>query len=289
MNGKYLKSTFLLAVCMTLAALLVLTTATFAWFTANSRVSASRVETSTAYEDLTLYVKAPSDSAFTGNTCRLEQIAGSTTLRPVSTDDLLSFVYCPQTVSDNAESFARVSDIRDQNLFFLGAVDLRAETAGEGAGGRVAVYLEESEALGALVQKTDEESLLLNAARLGLMLRDHPETARIFYLSDTENDEDDQIRNTVIDGELQPDGIVLHSTSAGRVTAADDPALPLGGFMLPEEGDPGQPLFDLEPYTDYTLDVFFYLEGCDPDCSEAVEYDAADLGLAFYATLAPED
>ncbi|MFQ9547592.1 MAG: hypothetical protein ACLRZ6_06905 [Lachnospiraceae bacterium] len=32
----------------------------------------------------------------------------------------------------------------------------------------------------------------------------------------------------------------------------------------------------------YPVDVYFYLEGCDPDCSDAITHNEADLYLAFY-------
>ena len=34
--------------------------------------------------------------------------------------------------------------------------------------------------------------------------------------------------------------------------------------------------------------MYFYLEGCDPDCSDSVSYDEADLHLAFYGVLSEE-
>jgi hypothetical protein len=35
----------------------------------------------------------------------------------------------------------------------------------------------------------------------------------------------------------------------------------------------------------YAVDIYFYLEGCDPDCSDSVSLDGADLHLAFYGVL----
>ena len=32
----------------------------------------------------------------------------------------------------------------------------------------------------------------------------------------------------------------------------------------------------------YPVDVYFYLEGCDSDCSDAITHNEADLYLAFY-------
>ena len=35
----------------------------------------------------------------------------------------------------------------------------------------------------------------------------------------------------------------------------------------------------------YTVDVYFYLEGCDPDCSDSVSFDQSELYLGFYGVL----
>ena len=48
---------------------------------------------------------------------------------------------------------------------------------------------------------------------------------------------------------------------------------------------PDKPLIYMELGKIYTLDIYFYLEGCDPDCSNSISYDGADLHLAFYGIL----
>lgn len=39
----------------------------------------------------------------------------------------------------------------------------------------------------------------------------------------------------------------------------------------------------------YPVDIYFYLEGCDPDCSDDLSFDIADLHLAFYGVLQQEE
>lgn len=290
MNLKFVKRSALLAILSILAAVAALSAATYAWFTSSRNVATNRIETSTGFSELTLYVKAPSDSAYSGNVCELQFNGGNNMfLLPVSTADLRNFVYCPETASDMAERFVRLTDSSNQDMFCYGAVDMRAELGGDaGSSARVAVYLDQSGESGMLAAKSGEDSLLLNAARLGIAVHGDPDTARIFYLSDEHNEDAQQVLNTVVDGRLQPDGIVLMSDAGGNVTPVSDPALPLSACMLSDGDAPGEPLFYLKPGVDYQIDVFFYLEGCDPDCSDSIEYNAADLGLAFYATLAPE-
>lgn len=290
MQPKFLKRSALLSVISILLALSALSVSTYAWFTANRSVSTSRIEAKTGYAELALYVKAPSDRAFTGNVCELSFTGGSSTaLMPVSTADLQHFVYCPGMVLDKAERFLPVEDISNQTLFCYGTVNMRAEIeGGSGSAARVAVYLDQSAEFGMLAEKSGEDSLLLNAARLGLAIHGEADTAKIFYLSDEKNEDNDQVRNTFVDGQLQTGDIVLKSDGSSKVTPVTDPALPLGACMLSDGSESGQPLFYLKPGVDYVIDVFFYLEGCDPDCSDSISYDAADFGLAFYATLVPE-
>ena len=290
MNSKFLKRSAFLAMLTLLAAVAALSAATYAWFTSSRNVATSRIETSTDHSELALYVKAPSDSAYSGNVCELQFSGGKNmSLLPVSTADLTNFVYCPGTASDKAERFVLLTDHSDQNMFCYGSVDMRAELSGNAVpSARVAVYLDQSDEFGKLAEKAEKDSLLLNAARLGIAVHGEPDTARIFYLSDEQNEDDQQVLNTVVDGQLQPDGIVLMSDDDGNVTPVSDPALPLSACMLSEGNTPGEPLFYLKPGVDYQIDVFFYLEGCDPDCSDSIECNAADFGLAFYATLASE-
>lgn len=289
MNTRFLKVSGILAVFSILVAAAVFSTATYAWFTANRIVSASRIEAITDTMELTLYVKAPSDSTYTGNVCELRFTGGNAlSLTPVSTADLQHFLYCPTTVSGNAARFVPVGDITNQDQFCYGVIDMRAELTGTFSAASVAVYLDESAELGALVEQAGEDSLLLNAARLGIMVGGAPDTAKIFYLSQEQNPEDQQIRNTIVNGQLLEGDMVLKSDAAGNISPVADPAIPLSACMLSDETDPGEPLFYLQPGVDYQIQVFFYLEGCDPDCSDSIAFHAADLALAFYATLVSE-
>ena len=46
------------------------------------------------------------------------------------------------------------------------------------------------------------------------------------------------------------------------------------------------PIVDLTINEIYTLDIYFYLEGCDPDClSDRVGMKDASLNLAFFGVL----
>ena len=51
-------------------------------------------------------------------------------------------------------------------------------------------------------------------------------------------------------------------------------------------GGAKQPIAELTINEIYTLDIYFYLEGCDPDClSDRVGMKDASLNLAFFGVL----
>ena len=39
----------------------------------------------------------------------------------------------------------------------------------------------------------------------------------------------------------------------------------------------------------YTVDIYFYIEGWDADCSYDIEYSTADLQLGFYGVLSQRE
>ena len=93
--------------------------------------------------------------------------------------------------------------------------------------------------------------------------------------------------NTVLNGEQLKPGLVLVEKD-GKVAPSDtDPAALLKEYQYAEDNPSPKPLLTMELGTIYTMDIYFYLEGCDPDCtSEKVGLDQAALNLAFYGLLA---
>ena len=79
----------------------------------------------------------------------------------------------------------------------------------------------------------------------------------------------------------------------GSVQAAEDPSVPVTDYTVTFSSDritfPGKALYTMELNKIYTLDIYFYLEGCDPDCSDSVSFDSANLHLAFYGTVSQKE
>ena len=118
---------------------------------------------------------------------------------------------------------------------------------------------------------------LLTAARLGLRLTDEAgsSTFRILTLSD----ENEGSGNTRLNGEDVAPGNVL-TLSGDTPVAVADPAIPIVAVMAQAARTP---IATMEQDKVYRVDIYFYLEGCDPDCTdEKVGLDRAALQLGFY-------
>ncbi|MGF0018776.1 hypothetical protein [Sporofaciens sp. SGI.106] len=268
-----------------IAAALALSAATYAWFTSNRLVNTDKATARSGTDTLELQISSEGGNNFQASSeaaiIQMNRTALSE-LMPVSTADLNSFVYNPSSRGDMAESFRTVTD---ENYYYHGRIYLRALAQGDSVSGRMALYLDEdNEAGGALAQS--DGGLVLNAARLGLTF-DGGNPA-IFYLSNTSNPEEQQIRNTSINGEILADGQVLKS-SGGTLSAVADPSIPLADrtIIMNDSGAvlPAAPLLYMNLNQIYTVDIYFYIEGCDPDCSNSIGLDELDLHLAFYGIL----
>lgn len=258
---------------------LTLTTATYAWFSTNREVETSRVTSRTGSEQLELQISnlggqdfAPmKDASGTYNEVPLKQ--RSTPLLPVSTADLDTFVYCPFTVDNNAEHFLQTTD---EAYYYHDTIYLKAAAQGFPQGSRMALYLDNAEE--PIVQADGGE--LLTAARLGLTFDGKDPV--IFSLSDVNEGT----------GNSRPGGVPLESGKVltvrdGEVVPEDDPAIALADGQLFAGGDSDQPpIAYLELNRVYAVDVYFYLEGCDPDCLDRrVGQKQAVLNLAFFGLL----
>lgn len=275
------------SVLVTMLLLLVsLTAATYAWFSSNRVVNTDKVRTRSSSEKLELQVSRAGGSSFQGaEEAPITQVNRTelTRLMPVSTADLQTFVYNQNTTDGDASGFQTV---QDESYYYHGRVYLRALGEGQPEGSRMALYLDQGQESGGALASADS-GLLLNAARLGLVPEDG--TPVIFYLSDRQNSGSDRVSNTVLNGHRLAEGKVLNGTG-GTIREANDPAVPLSGYTIEKNGQnitlPKQPLAYLEWNRIYSMDIYFYLEGCDPDCSDAVSFDGADIHLAFYGVLA---
>lgn len=274
----------LAAVCA--LALLSLMAVTAAWFTNNAKVNTSRAVSRTAVQSVELQVSSKGGDDFSGGReADIVQVnsAEMTRLMPVSTADLATFVQPPATVDGYAVSFQRVEDERD---YYHGRVYLRATADAAESGRRLAVYLDEGAGSGgALAVGGAAGSRLLHAARLGLVFDGKQESAVIFRLSEDKNAEGDRTLNTKLDGAVLEEGSVLTWTGTAAKAVADPAVLTKDRAVGADGTVPEKPLLEMELGHVYQVDVYFYLEGCDPDCTESIAFDDGYLHLAFYGVL----
>lgn len=257
---------------------MVLTTATYAWFTANREVETDKVTAKTGSGKLELQIsdKGAKGEKFTPRTDKkgnslLALKPGNTNLMPVSTADLKTFVYCPVTENNQAKSFRKTPD---ESLYYHDTFYLRAVGTDLPDGSRLDLYLDDTET--PIVKAPTGE--LLTAARLGLVIEGSKPI--ILTLSDVNKGEG----NTIIGGTPLKKGMVLTWKDNAPV-AVKDPAIPLAKAQV-VSGSGSAPLATLKLKQVYRVDVYFYLEGCDPDCmSDVVGMDAASLNLAFFGML----
>lgn len=269
MKSNNLKKTALSTIILLLIVAAIGGGATYAWFTYNSSVWTNRIEAKTSSPEVKLLLglkKEPFEGKEELNLAatQVNEKGNIEKLMPVSTADLTKFVY-----NNGVE-------IEDEESIFHGVFYVMAEGNLQ-TDGQLALYIDSENC----EIKADDDSLFLNAGRLGLKFEKADPI--IIALSDESNKKEDQIDNTVIGENLIPRGNVLKRTSDGAVTYVTDPAISF------KEASPSNP--DAEPFamldlnTVYQMDIYFYLEGTDPDCSEAVKEDGATVKLAFYGAV----
>lgn len=260
---------------------------TYAWFTSNRAVSTNTVTARTDEENLELQLSSTGGSSFRDSQpASITQVnkTDAEYLIPVSTNDLQNFVYSPFTDSGMASSFERV---QNEEYYYHGRVYIRAVGEGMDDGSTMKLYLDQSD--GILGQKVSGQ--MLNAARLGLVFDEDYSSEVIFKLSESQNASGQQTYNTVINGQTLGNNQVLSYTN-GTVRADSDPSVSADGYTISFSDDsvdvPQNALLTMQLNKIYTVDIYFYLEGCDPDCSNSIQYSTVDLQLGFYGVLSQE-
>lgn len=268
----------------TIFAILALSAATYAWFTSNRAVSTSTATARTKEESLELQLSSQGGSSFQSEeTAAITQVnqTKAEQLMPVSTADLRDFVYSPGTVEGMAASFLPVED---EKYYYHGRLYLRASGNGLAEGATMKLYLDQSDGL--LGQASN--GALLNASRLGLVFDEDSSTPVILRLTEEESASREQTYNTVINGQTLGKGQVLAYQNK-VVSAVSDPSQPIADYTVSFTDNsihlPEKELLNMKLNQIYTLDVYFYLEGCDPDCSDGISQNMADIHLAFFGVL----
>lgn len=272
----------------TIFCLLAVAFFTYAWFTSNRAVSTNTATARTGEENLELQLSSSGGNNFQDSqSVSIVQInqTDAEELMPVSTNNLVNFVYSPFTDSGMASSFQQV---QNEEYYYHGRVYIRAAGENLEDGSTMNLYLDQSD--GILGEAVSGQ--MLNAARLGLVFDEDYSSEVILKLSESENSGNQQVYNTVINGQTLGKNQVL-SYQNGNIQAVSDPSVSAADYTVRFSDDsievPNNALLNMQFNRIYTVDIYFYIEGCDPDCSNSIQYSTADLQLGFYGVLSQKE
>lgn len=262
--------------------------ATYAWFTSNMKVNTNSVSVHSDTSKLVLELGDASRGSWSqqGDVSLASTASGTVTLYPVSTFDLNGFAACAQNNSaGDASVFEQAKD--NGSAYYHGWIDLRPTITGTGASkvkGKVSLYLAES----LVPQGTDAE--LLCAARVGIKISSGNQVlaTNIFELDSSDGGHRGEHPATAPAGLAgYADGMLLgwqNGQLACGANVTQDPA----SFTLDTSETATRPqnaLATLALGQTYRLDVYYYIEGTDPDSANYLYEDQGTLHLALFATL----
>ena len=262
--------------------------ATYAWFTSNMKVNTNSVSVHSDTSKLVLELGDADAGSWSqqGDASLASTASGAETLYPVSTFDLNGFAACAQNNSaGDAMVFEQAKD--NGSAFYHGWIDLRPTITGTGASkvkGKVNLYLAESLA----PQGTDAE--LLRAARVGIKISSGGQVlaTNIFELDSSDSGHRGEHPTTAPAGLAgYADGMLLgwqNGQLACGANVTQDPA----AFTLDTSETATRPqnsLATLALSQTYRLDIYYYIEGTDPDSADYLHQDPGTLHLALFATL----
>lgn len=264
--------------------LAVLLAATYAWFTSNRYTGADSVQVHSGSQSLKLEI-APASGGPYGEESAITQLSTGEVLDPVSTADLTTFFKNIAMENDQASGFSVT-----EKGYYHGQVFLQATADGQPDNARVDLYLDTD---GIVVNEGETPGQMLNAARVGLVFAgaqgDNGGKPVIFALSPNHNAGGDSYANTNLPGAT---GDFVLAGGAGAVNAVADPAVDPTVYTLADNGGglslPENPLVSLPLNQVVTVEVYFYLEGCDPDCTNAIRTTEMSIQLPFYGVLSTE-
>lgn len=262
--------------------------ATYAWFTSNMKVNTNSVSVHSDTSKLVLELGDADAGSWSqqGDASLASTASGAATLYPVSTFDLNGFAACAQNNSSgDATVFEQAKD--NGSAYYHGWIDLRPTITGTGASkvkGKVSLYLAES----LVPQGADAE--LLRAARVGIKISSGSQVlaTNIFELDSSDSGHRGEHPTTAPAGLADyTDGMLLGWQNGQLACGADvkqDPA----AFTLDTSETATRPqnaLATLALGQTYRLDIYYYIEGTDPDSADYLHQDPGTLHLALFATL----
>ena len=251
-------------ISLVLVILMILSYATYAWFTANRQVENNRVSVNSGSQELDLQIANEADGTYADVAEIFTNENG--TLDPISSVNLEKF-YKPITVTEQEES----NFIQIDKGYYKEELYLRTTAEGFSPKDTVQLYIDTDGMV-----MVDGESKVDTAVRVGLIFSYDGKEEKKILSFDT-----NQKENTVI-STLQ-DGVPVYEK---------DPAQSIVNYMIQEEENrliiPEKHLVELPLNQICKVEVFCYLEGNDEDCKNPIREQEMFLQIPFYGVLSSE-
>ena len=269
-----------------LALVAVLGVATYAWFTNNTAVNTNSVSVHSGNSQLVVEMGDASSNSWSssGDVALSSNSPDPLTLYPVSTFDLSGFVEC--THNNAAGDAVHFEQAEDGQHFYHGWVDLRASVTGSDAAnatGPVDLCLYDT------LAPSDADPELLRAARVGLKLSRDGQVLKTCYFALDDSDGGHRSEHPATNPGLAgySDGMLL-GWQNGALTCANDGVEDVSAYLM-GSGDsatrPQNALLTMDQGATYRLDVYYYIEGTDPDSADYLYGDVGILHLNLFAVL----
>ena len=163
----------------------------------------------------------------------------------------------------------------DDKYYYHGVFYLEAQSIDDK---QMSIYLDQRENK---VFEAVEGNEVLNASRFGLIIN---EQGSILTVTDENNDADKQIENTYIDGSLVEGEKVIGIDESGKAVPVELETKYLDDVCVRSEGDnvvyPDY-FYTIETNKIYKCDIYFYLEGTDKDCSDALSFEELYMDISL--------
>ena len=270
MERKKLRRTAIFAVLWLLLLAVVLTSATYAWFTFTPDTNVTPMAGTVSQGDTYLLISNSPSGGF-DTSCTMPQSV-TAALSPVSTPDLTRFYTATvQNREGISIEFADTTDCAEESLIH-GTLYLQCKSGG------CDVYLYRS----GLTLGGDAQTLA--ALRLGMKLTTAAGTQTYMFNLDALGDTAGAATRRTVPNS----GTVVSALTDGAAVYAVDPAVTISDYFASEQtaNDPAPgagraALCTLREDEICTVEYWLYLEGCDDNCIREVQSKDVALQLAF--------
>ena len=258
-HAQLMTALLLLLLCVSLTA------ATYAWFTFDPYTNVTPMEGRIASGDTNLLISESENGPF-DRQCTLNPTHLAPALYPVSTQTLDAFY---AAIRQNREGiithYTNVTDTPGERLIH-GTVYLRC------VGKPCDVFFDET------TLNFGTEPQVLAAGRLGLKITGADGNAKVFLFK---LDDMGNVAGTDSQVTVSADTAVVVGSidTAGEPSYEEDPALSIGTYLHGTAN--ADALLTMQTDETASLEYWLYLEGCDPECVNAVQSKDMILQLGF--------